>query len=269
MTHFINTTLLLFSVAKTNISLTVDKKEVFLLDPVTMYFKVESSVATSNHTLVTEGAYQYSCPLSLKTIQNHTTGHTYLCSTFKLQATAVGTYSVILQTSKGQSEEVHFTVNFPNSVMYRCLKYVEILGTEWSVYSIYDDIELRLSGIDKGCGNFKITKYLWTFSFFDSVDKTCISNENFKMAFSLFSTIGYVRIWEGEIHNYGHYKVCIIVTGISEGTVFKKIPVTCVSIYLNFILYFPKLPPLRALICINSRWPPCQNSMYSKLFMNR
>ena len=217
--------------------MTIDQKEVILLDTVTVYFNVESSVATSNYTLVTEGFSRYSCPLTLMTIQNNITGHTYLCSTFKLQTTAGGAYTVKIQTSNHLSKAVKFMVNFPNSVIYRCFEFVQVIGTRWKKYELVEDITLRLSNENITCETFSITKYVWTFSFFDSADETCISDENFKMKFNLSSDYASVLIHKETLF-CGYCKVCVYVTGNSEDTVYKELPITCVSIYLNFYVIF-------------------------------
>ena len=217
----------------------IDKREVILQDIVTIYYTLDSRVATFNYLFVIGGSAKLTCKPSMKTVRDSRTGHTYSCGIFKYQTSVGGIFDAMLKRRNGRSNVVHFMVRFPESVIYQCFKYIKIIGAAHNrfdsvTFKLEEDVKLKLSHENKTCGTFKITKYQWIFSHFDSVFyQSCISDEKFKKKLTLPTDDASVQISKGKLP-MGYYKVCVQVDGKDNGKVSSGLPITCVSIYLNF-----------------------------------
>ncbi|XP_041362098.1 uncharacterized protein LOC121378064 [Gigantopelta aegis] len=208
---------------QSGIDIMLNKHKVSLFDTVRVYIVIKPEDVKFEYTVEIGDLI---CRLDFKPVTN------YLCSKFMYKTTKGGTLKAIVKkhmpTKIDTSKSHTFTVTLPEPMINSCFKDIQISGnsnTDFNkpVYSTVNDNQFTLSN-ERGCDSaFKIMKYKWTFSRFESdTYNFCINDYSFKVMFSLSTNNGVLVVKKQKLLD-GYFKVCLQV----DGEVYSEVNVTC------------------------------------------
>ncbi|XP_041369724.1 uncharacterized protein LOC121383696 [Gigantopelta aegis] len=240
---------------QSGIDIMLDKHKISLFDTVSVSIKLHSDIGFSYTVEIGD----LICRPDFKILTDPNKNN-FFCSKFMYKTTKGGRLKAIVKKHTPTKTDTSKSHTFMVTLPYGCLKDIQISGTSNTdfnkpAYRTVEDIQFTLSN-ERGCGSdFKIMKYKWSFSRFESETYDfCINDDSFKETFSLSTDNGVLVVKKRTLLD-GYFKVCLQVDGTHENKTYSEVSVTCGYFRIKLVpLELVIKPPGLHQVVLNTRW---------------